>query len=179
MDDVLGPEKARDLGHEVGDLMVSERSRHSAILRRWSIPPQDAEDLVQKAFMDFIQKRRRIANPRAWLHGALTNECRMYWRTRRRSRTVAVDTALLEVVAEETEMPAQERAVLRRNLKTWISKLDYRCRQLLKLRYKLGLEPREVAEATGYQPSSVDKVTRRCLESLARKAASVLRFQRG
>jgi len=171
---VDGPD---DPGDELRELMDHERSRFGAILSSWRIPPQDADDLVQNVLIQFVRKRRDIQQPSPWLKGALKNECRMYWRTRRRSLTVAVDTELLDV-ADDESMPAQERAVARRHLETWISKLDYRCRRLLKLRYKLGLEPREVAEETGYKPSSVDKVTRRCLDALARKAASVLRFQR-
>jgi RNA polymerase sigma factor (sigma-70 family) len=171
-------ETPNDPGQELRELMDRERSAFGAILSSWRIPPQDAEDLAQMVFLQFVRKRRTIENPGSWARGALRNECRMYWRTRRRSLTVAVDTALLDVAADES-MPAQERAVARRHLETWISKLDYRCRRLLALRYKLGLEPREVAEETGYKPSSVDKVTRRCLDALSNKAKSVLRSLRG
>jgi len=167
-----------DSGDEVQELMVREKSAFGAILSSSRIPPHDAEDLVQNVLYQFVRKRRKIENPSTWLKGALRNECRMYWRTKRRSLTVAVDTAMLDVARDES-MPAQERAVARRNLETWISQLDYRCRELLRLRYKLGLQPREVAVETGYKPSSVDKVTRRCLDALSRKAKSVLRSIRG
>lgn len=167
-------ETPNDSGDELRELMVRERSTFGAILSSSRIPPQDAEDLVQTVLLRFHVKRRTIEQPSSWLRGALRKECLMYWRTRRRSLTVAVDTALLEVASDET-VPAQERAVMRRNLETWISKLDYRCRTLLRLRYKLGMQPREVAEETGYKPSSVDKVTRRCLDALSNKAKSVLR----
>lgn len=171
-DPVVQPNRS---GDELRELMDRERSAFGAILSSWRIPPQDAEDLVQNVLYQFLRKRRDIEQPSRWLKGALKNECRMYWRTRRRSITVAVDTALLDVAGDES-MPAQERAVARRNLERWIAKLDYRCRTLLRLRYKLGMQPREVAEETGYKPSSVDKVTRRCLAALATKASSVLRF---
>lgn len=170
--------KPNDPGDELRELMDRERSSFGAILSSSRIPPHEAEDLVQNVLIQFVRKRSQIENPSPWLKGALRNECRMYWRTKRRSLTVAVDTTMLDVAGDES-MPAQERAVARRNLETWISKLDYRCRELLRLRYKLGLQPSEVAAETGYKPSSVDKVTRRCLDALSRKAKSVLRSVRG
>lgn len=161
-----------NLDGELRALLVELRPSFAAILARFGVPPQDAEDRVQDALLGYLAKRRHILNPQAWLRGALKNECRMYWRSRGRSITVAVDQALLDVVADASG-PEQERAVLRRNLKRWISKLDYRCREILRLRYSLGYEPREVAEEMGYKPGSIDKITRRCLEALAKKASAL------
>jgi RNA polymerase sigma factor (sigma-70 family) len=161
-----------ELDGELRILLAELRPAFGAILSRFGIPPQDAEDRVQDALLGYLAKHRKIRNPAAWLKGALRNECRMYWRSRGRSITVAVDQALLDIVADEAG-PEQERSVLRRNLKRWISKLDWRCREILRLRYSLGYEPREVAEEMGYKPGSIDKITRRCLDALARKASAL------
>jgi len=167
-----GNDEGSDLDGELRILLTELRPTFAAILSHFGVPPQDAEDRVQDAVVGYLAKRRQIRNPPAWLKGALRNECRMYWRSRGRSLTVAVDQALLDIVADESG-PEQERAVLRRNLKRWISKLDYRCREILRLRYSLGLEPREVADMMGYKPGSIDKITRRCLDALAKKASAL------
>lgn len=157
---------------ELRALLVDLRPAFSSILARYGIPPHDAEDRVQDAVICFLAKRKQIRNPAAWLREAVKNECRMYCRTRSRSRVVAVDQAILDLVAEDVG-PAQEKSVLRRSLKRWIGQLDRRCQELLHLRYILGLEPREVAERTRYKPSSIDKVIRRCVDALARKASAL------
>jgi RNA polymerase sigma factor (sigma-70 family) len=141
-----------------------------AILRRFRIPPDDADDVVQQALLQYVRKRSQVRAPEPWLRGALRNECRMYWRSRTRSLTVTVDQALLDVVAGSSEEP--ERAILRRSLGRWVALLPYNCRSLLRLRYTLELDVQEIAARSGYRPSSVDKVTRRCLEVLSRKMAA-------
>lgn len=142
-----------------------------AILRRQGIPPEDAEDLLQQALLQFVRKRSQIRAPETWLPGAVKNECRMYWRGRSRRRTVAVDQAVLDLVADDGVEP--EREVLRRGLARWVATLPWKCRSLLRMRYGLGLDVGDVAERMGYSPGSVDKVTRRCVEQLSRKMASV------
>lgn len=160
-------------GPELTTLLREQKPKLAAILSRFRIPPADAEDLMQNALYQYLRKRNQIRSPAAWLRGAVRNECRMYWRTRSRSFTVAVDQSLLDVVSEGSR-PQQEQAVMRRNLDRWISELDQRCQSILHLRYHLGYKPREVAEKTGYAPSSIDKVTRRCLDALGRKLAAAL-----
>lgn len=171
MDTSGGATDENEIG--VSALLREQKPKLMAILSRFRIPPADAEDLLQNALYQFVHKRKQIRSPGAWLRGAVRNECRMYWRSRSRSFTVAVDTAVLDAIAEGSR-PKQELAVLRRNLDRWISELDQRCQSILHLRYHLGYKPREVAEKTGYAPSSIDKVTRRCLDALGRKLAAAL-----
>jgi len=142
-----------------------------AILGRFRIPPEDADDLVQQALLQFVRKRSQIQSPEPWLRGAVKNECRMYWRGRSRKLTVAVDQGVLDVMAGGTA-DDPERAILRRGLSRWLAALPWNCRSLLQLRYGMELNVREVAKRTGYRPASVDKVTKRCLDALSRKMAA-------
>jgi RNA polymerase sigma factor (sigma-70 family) len=142
-----------------------------AILRRFRIPPEDGDDVVQQVLLQYVRKRSLIQTPEAWLPGAVRHECRMYWRSRDRRRTVAVDQAVLDVMAGGAA-DDPERAILRRNLGRWVAKLTPHCQSLLRMRYTLELDDREVADRTGYRPSSVDKVTKRCLNALSRKLAA-------
>lgn len=169
-----------ETGKDLAGLLRELRPRLRAILSSFRIPPQDSDDLLQNVCLQYLRKRKQIRDPSHWLPGALRNECRMYLRTQSRRFTVAVDDALLDLMGAdgEPQTTAQEQAVLRRNLTRWIAQLDRRCRQILLLRYHLGHETREVAEATGYRPSSVDKVTRRCLDALGRKVVAALPTER-
>jgi len=163
-----------DVQGEINQLIEDMRPSFGKILSSFRIPPHESEDLVQDVLIQFLHKRAKINSPKKWLRGALRNECRMYWRGHSRSRTTAIDTALLETFSGSSSTPEQELRVLRGNLSRWIASLDYRCRSILKLRFKLGYESREVAEELGYRRSSIDKVTRRCLDALGRKLAAAL-----
>ena len=156
---------------DLADLLRRVRPRLQRTLSALRVPPEDADDLVQDVMMQFIRKRSGIREPEAWFAVALRYQWRFYLRTRSRRRTVAVDQALLDAMAGGAE-PDAERAAQRRGLGRWISKLPRKCRELLRLRYGRGLDDREVAEETGYRPSSVDKVTRRCVDALSKKMAA-------
>jgi RNA polymerase sigma factor (sigma-70 family) len=148
-------------------LLRQVRPRLTQVLRRYHIPGQDAEDLLQEAFLLLIAKWDTIRTPEAWLFITLRNRCIIYWRRRRAQLFDLVDDAILELVAEEGG-PSQERSHLRSDLEAVLARLSSRCRSILRLRYGLGCSPAEVGERLGYRPTSVPKVTRRCLSQLTR-----------
>ncbi|MEM7480325.1 MAG: sigma-70 family RNA polymerase sigma factor [Acidobacteriota bacterium] len=142
------------------------------ILARYRVPVEDAEDLLQQSFLDLVFKRATIYNPEAWLLATVRNRSIIYWRRRRSQICDAVDISILEMVAKP-EVPSQRGAMLRHDLERVLEQLPERCRDLLKLRYGLGYKPAEVAATLGYQPSSIRKVTSRCLTRLTRQLAEV------
>jgi len=62
----------------------------------------------------------------------------------------------------EPQAPAQEKIALRRDLGRALDQLSPRCRDLLRLRYGMGMRPGEVAAQLDYRPSSIRKVVGRC-----------------
>lgn len=150
------------------DFLKKVRPRLKALFQRYSIPPQDTEDILQQALLALIYQRRAIRDPEAWLIGTIRNKCLLYWRTHRRKLYEAVDAAVLEVMAQPLQ-PAQETSDVRRDLAAAIEELPERCRSLLSLRYAQGYEPAEVAERLGYSQSSISKITQRCLAALTRR----------
>lgn len=138
-----------------------------SICRRYGVPPQDAEDLMQQALLTFLAVESQVEDPKAWLAGTLRNHCLMYWRSRRRRLYNAVDTAILEEIAEP-EPPDQQALELNRDLGRVVGKLPARCRSVLQLRYGLGCRPAEAAERLGYRSSSIYKILDRCLAALSR-----------
>jgi RNA polymerase sigma-70 factor (ECF subfamily) len=133
------------------------------ILRHYRIPPEDAEDVLQDIYLLLVYKWESVRSPENWLIGATKNRCIMYWRRRRRmqSRTAEVET--LEHFAEP---PPQKTAELHLDINRAFARLPERCRTVLRLRYGLGYEPKEVADRMGYSRLSIGKVTNRCFKAL-------------
>lgn len=148
------------------ELLRGLEPRFRIVLGRFRIPEQDAEDLLQQALLTYLRKRHTVRDPEAWLVGTLRNRCLKYWRARRRSLYTAVDSAILESVAEDGAA-GQDRAAMRRDLAGAMGRLRPSCRSILGLRYGLGCEPRETARRLGYKESSIYKLMQRCLAALS------------
>jgi len=143
----------------------SVRPRICRMVRRWGVPAEDAEDLVQQALLALVDCWDRVRNPEAWVAGTARKCCLMYWRSHRRRIYEAVDDGVLDWLAEP-ERPTQERHTLRREIATVASGLPAHYRSVLRMRYGLGYDPREIAHRLGYRPSSIGKVTTRGLAAL-------------
>ncbi len=152
---------------DVSALLADVKPTALRICSRYRIPPQDAEDMLQQTTLAMLDSRRPIHNPRAWFAGTLRNQCLMYWRRRRRRLYQAVDSAVLEALADPTE-PEQRRVEFSRDLSRTMRSLPDRCRNVLKLRYGLGCRPKEAAERLGYRTSSIYKILERCLAALSK-----------
>ena len=152
---------------DLTELIGSVKSSATRVCRRYSIPPQDAEDLMQQTLVALIDRRDQIKNPEAWLVGTLRNQCLMYWRRRRRRLYQAVDSSILEELASPAE-PEQGNVDLEHDLARVLSRLPSRCRSVLELRYGLGCMPKETAQRLGYRSSSIYKILERCLAALTR-----------
>lgn len=154
--------------HPLEELLEKLQPRLKAVLARFRIPFEDAEDVLQQTLLTYLHKRDGINDPERWILGTLRNRCLMYWRARRRSLYRTVDSAILESMAEPRQ-PPQEIGDLSHDLERVIAQLPQRCQTLLRLRYRLGCEPPEAAERLGYRKSSIYKVLERCLASLTRQ----------
>lgn len=152
-------------GTAIESLLEELQPKLRAILSRFRIPAADAEDVVQQGLLALVYQWDEIHDPETWLTGTLRHKCLRYWRERKRRLYEAVDATCLDWVADGGHR-AQEHLELRCDLETMIGRLSPRCREMLRLRYSLGYDAPEVSERTGYRPSSVNKVTSRCLEAL-------------
>jgi RNA polymerase sigma factor (sigma-70 family) len=161
-----------DIGLAIEDLLTRLQPKLRRILARYQIPPEDADDIVQTTMLDLVYKQELINNPEGWVLGSVRNRCVIYWRKRRSQLYEAVDSAILELLAKPAG-PSQHQAGLRHDLERVLRSLPQRCQDILKLRYGLGYGPTEVAEALGYKPSSIRKVTNRCLARLTRQLVAI------
>ncbi len=147
------------------------RPRLKRVFSSWHVPPDDAEDLLQDALIALVFRWNQVRDPESWLTGTVRRHCLMYWRRVRRQVYLSVDAETLERLSP-LESPQQEREDFWADLDDLIQQLPERCRQVLHLRFRLGLDPAEIARALGYQESSISKITNRCLTALSRKLAA-------
>jgi len=158
----------------LGDLLDEVEPRLRSVLRRYAVPAEDAEDLLQEVFLQFLRKEGLLVQPAAWLYGALRKECLLYWRRRRRRLYDAIDQELIEIAADPT-VDAAERRLFKREMQEAMARLRGRCRVVLSLRYGCELERSAVAQQIGCAAISVDKITRRCLDALGRTLLAPVR----
>jgi RNA polymerase sigma factor (sigma-70 family) len=150
------------------DFLKAVEPRLKRLLGVYRIPGDDAEDVLQQALLALLYQWERVRDPESWLFGTVRRHCLMYWRTHRRRIYSAVDSAILEWLSEPIA-PSQERTDLLCDLESLIQRLPTRCRSVLRLRFRLGYEPPEVARLLGYRESSIGKITTRCLAALSRE----------
>lgn len=144
------------------------RPRLRSVFARHRIPPEDAEDILQQTLLALVYQWEKVRDPEAWLMGTVRNQCRLYWRRKRRLLYDAVDAAVLEWLATPEPSP-QDRRDLWHDLEASLQRLPERCQRLLRLRYQLGYDAGEVADRMGYSRLSISKITHRCLAALARQ----------
>jgi RNA polymerase sigma factor (sigma-70 family) len=155
---------------ELGPLIERLRPSMRRILKSSGIPPEDAEDVLQEAFLAVLNRWDSIELKEAWLLGTLRRRCAVYWRKRQTSRLEAVDSPALEAFSAPQPAP-QERESMVWDLRHLVDTLSERHRLVLWLRYGLGLDDDEVADRLGYSRSSIRQLVGRSLKRLRVAAA--------
>lgn len=139
---------------------------------------QDAEDVLQEAFVYAFRNLRRYDASRAafktWLYTIAISRCRNQYR--RRSPLLDLGHLLqLELIGPRTEMP--EPAALRQDAKTAVedalAALSPRLREAIVLRYGHGLTYREIAEVMGCPPKTAESRVRLAHEALKSRLQTV------
>ena len=129
----------------------------------------DAEDIVQEALTKALQSLRRFDETRPfrpWFATIVANQARNWKRSRgRRLRLVqriAVQAQLPERYVEEIVLEADEGS----RVVAALQKLDRHDREILALRFLVGLSERESADALGLALGTVKSRTSRALERM-------------
>jgi RNA polymerase sigma-70 factor (ECF subfamily) len=161
----MQPQSAPRVASELDRLLIEFEGQIYGTFARFSVPPQDAEDILQDGLLALVTKAASIHNPGPWLLAALRHGCVSYWRRRRRWLYEQIDEALKDTPVEGSEQ-SQDMQGWRCDLRDAISQLPKRCKELLHLRYRLGCETGEMADAMGYREGSVRKAEMRCLSAL-------------
>jgi RNA polymerase sigma-70 factor (sigma-E family) len=127
-----------------------------------------AEDVVQDAFLGLYRAWRRLHDPgnaAGYLRVAVLNGCRSALRGRSRARLIRVQHDPPVWSAEAAAMDSEDR----RALLAAVARLPRRQREVLALRYYLGLGEREIAAALAISRGTVSSTASRALGMLARE----------
>jgi len=128
-----------------------------------------AEDVVQEAFLGLFRGLGRLSDPSraaGYLRVSVLNGCRSVLRARKRARLRGAGPDYPPVWSAESAALAGEE---RRELLQAVARLPRRQREVLVLRYFLGLSDPEIAADLGVSRGTVASTASRALASLAAK----------
>jgi RNA polymerase sigma factor (sigma-70 family) len=136
-----------DLEH----LYLTARKKLYAIPRsRYGLTPDQCEDVLQEAWLLFLQKQGMIRCAGAWLAGAVVNISRQQIDRRVRKRETSGEEELFELIAEGRDNFDDVLAV-----RQALEQVDDRARTLCQLIAVEGLSYEEVSAATGMPVGSI------------------------
>jgi RNA polymerase sigma factor (sigma-70 family) len=141
-------------------------------IRRYHVPPDDAEALVHDIFMAYLERRASIHNAKAWLIGAIKNASSNYVRKRMPEAELLPQH---EQTADADAAERQEGWIRQLTVASVLARLGERCRETLR-RYYLGEEPKErIAAHLATSPGNVLQLLVTC----RRRAQEILRSLAG
>jgi RNA polymerase sigma factor (sigma-70 family) len=155
-----------------GDVLADLYRRHAVGLVRLALllvgDQATAEDVVQDVFARLQQSARGLRDvdkAAPYLRASVVNGCRSVHRTRRRARLLRVTYELPVWSAEAAAMVGEER----REVLAAVARLGGRQREVLVLRYYVGLTDQEIAAALRVSRGTVSSTASRALAVLARE----------
>lgn len=124
----------------------------SIAMRRFGVPPDDAEALVHDTFIAYLERHTVIRDVKRWLMGAVGNASKNYWRARKREAPLLPEHEETADAAAEAET---EQRMRRSAAVAVLAQLGPKCRETLH-RYYLGEESKEaIAEKLSTSPGYV------------------------
>jgi RNA polymerase sigma-70 factor (sigma-E family) len=151
------------------------REHHGELVRLALLMVGDlatAEDVVQDVYMSVHQRWSKAAaaqSPLPYVRAAVLNGCRSVLRRRGIARRVGILHRASQL--DEALASAESEAIVsedRREVLAALARLPGRRREVLVLRYYLGLSEAEIAAVLGISPGTVKSTAARALATLAR-----------
>jgi RNA polymerase sigma factor (sigma-70 family) len=136
----------------LGMLVGRHAARLRAYLLRYSSNPEDADDLLQEAWVRVARSARRYDAKRpfrSWLYGIATNLARDLFRRRATRERAQGELAM------QPRMEAELGPIERSDLLERIARLPENRRAVLHLRYFEGMNEAEMAEVLGIPRGTV------------------------
>jgi RNA polymerase sigma-70 factor (ECF subfamily) len=145
--------------------------RLSSILRRFRVPPEDAEDLLQEAFLSLYVHWDAVREKGGYLVASVRRLCQRYHHKRHRRLAQAFDEEMLELLAAPVA-PPQEQFEARHDARHHLAQLTAKQRRAIYLRTILGMTPVEIASVVGTQVDSTRRLVRAAFGALTEQAAA-------
>jgi RNA polymerase sigma factor (sigma-70 family) len=124
----------------------------SIAMRRYSIPPDDAEALVHDIFTAYLQRRAYVRDLKPWLIGAIGNASKDYLRRRRREEPLLPEH---EEIADRAAEEHAERWIVNMTAATVIARLGEKCRETLRSYYFKEESKESIAHRLATSPAYV------------------------
>lgn len=141
------------------------------ILRRFRIPADDAQEILDEVMLTMLTKRERIRDPERWMLRSLKNRCLVYWRERRRWIYRVIDSGLLTVLTSD-DVAEEEKGTLRDELRSLVEGIEPNCRDRLERRYGLDAEWEDEVEPWVPEEPEEGRYLR-CVGAMARRFSRV------
>lgn len=132
---IAGAQEAGDWDDEALYTRTASALRRIAT-GRYGFPAGDAEELIQEAWVLFLEKREEVRSPRTWLSGTIANLCRREIDRRTRERNRASD------FVDAGALPAHDTVL---SVRQGLSRLDERSRALCTM---IGIEQRSYEDVS-------------------------------
>lgn len=147
---------------DIGDLYVEYRELLLHIsCRKFRVPEQDAENLMQEVFLSYLESGSAVTNTRGWLVGAMCNASRHYWRVQSRTESLPDDYG--DQGDPKTNGLADTFATTL-TLRQAMRYLQPRCRETLYLHYFEGRSASDVAKEMDTTNRYAEKLIHNCLK---------------
>jgi RNA polymerase sigma factor (sigma-70 family) len=144
---------------DLDKVFIESRRTLERIARgRYALDADDTQDIVQEAWLLYLEHQREVRNPRAWLSGTVANLCRdaISRRCRSRARTAELHDDICYRVNEDDTLIVRQA----------LGRVDPRTRALCTL---LGVERRsyhEVSEALALPLGSIGPLYQRAKDRM-------------
>ncbi len=129
-------------------------------IRRYNIPPDDAEALVHDIFTAYLQRRAYVRELKGWLIGAIGNASKDYLRRRKR------EEPLLPEHDEKPDQAAEERWMFNMTVAMAIARLGEKCRETIRRYYFHEESAESMAEQLSTSPGYVLQLLVCCRRSV-------------
>ncbi len=144
----------------------------SIAMRKYGIPPDDAEALTHDTFVAYLQRHTKIHDLKPWLMGAVCNACKHYWRDRKREVPLPED---FEETIDPTANCSADSWAWKITVAALLARLGNQCRETLQ-RYYWADESKEKIAATlslspGYVLHLLSSCRQRIREMLKRRTS--------
>jgi RNA polymerase sigma-70 factor (ECF subfamily) len=149
------------------ELVRRYRDRHARFVTRMLGDSDDAEDVLQSAFLRAFRHIGRCDEPARfgpWLHRIVLNECRTF-ATRRGHRELRLVREPLLLEQLEARVAEQDHG-LRATVEQALATLPVDQREAFLMKHVEGLEYEEMAEVTGAGVSALKMRVKRAIERL-------------
>jgi RNA polymerase sigma factor (sigma-70 family) len=129
--------------------------------RKFRVPEQDAETLMQEVFLSYMESGSAVTNTRGWLVGAMCNASRYYWRTQAKSESLPDD---ISQHSDPQTTGLAEQFATSLTLQKAMRYLQPRCRETLYLHYFEGRSASDVAKQLDTTNRYAEKLIHNCLK---------------